>query len=413
MTERTRREVRLGIVVTHPVQHFVSLYRALAALPVIKLRAFYASRMGLEPYFDAEMNRTLAWKMDLLSGYDHRFLDDIAAPGADDPQAASPAAIAAAFADFAPDAVIVYGYSLPLARDAARIARKAGAKLLMIADSELRQFRSWPRRLLKRIVLPLIYRRIDAFLTVGDENEAYYRHYGVSPRKLFRTPFPIDKAAFRAARDRRSEHRAALRTRLGLPADALVALFVGKLSQRKRPGDLLDAAVLVNHGGNRISAVFAGDGVLRAELQSDAVRRSADAHFLGFINVDELPSIYAGSDLIVHPSQSDPHPLICSEAACTGLPMILSNRVGAEGRSDIAQRNVNAVVYPVGDREALAEALNKLANNLALLKKMGQESHRIFDLLDIRRSIAGVVEALAFIGFPITDERSSSGAAAR
>ena len=407
-----RGEVRLGIIATHPVQHFISLYRALAAVPGIELRVFYASRKGLKPYFDAEMNRMLAWKMDLLSGYEHRFLDDIAVPAMNNPQSTSTVAIAAAFADFAPDAVIVYGYGLPLARDAARIGRKAGAKLLMIADSELRQFRSWPRRLLKRIVLPMMYRRIDAFLTVGDENEAYYRHYGVSPRKLFRSPFPIDETAFRAVRDRRDEHRAALRMRLGLPVDALIALFVGKLSHRKRPGDLVDAAILVNHGKNRISAVFAGDGVLRDELQAHAARRGADAHFLGFINVDELPSIYAGSDIIVHPSQSDPHPLICSEAACTGLPMILSDRVGAEGGSDIAQRNVNAIVYPVGDSEALARALAKLADDRALLEKMGRESRRIFDLLDIRRSVAGVVEALAFVGLPLSG-RSLNGVAAR
>ena len=55
----------------------------------------------------------------------------------------------------------------------------------------------------------------------------------------------------------------------------------------------------------------------------------------------------------VHPSQADPHPLITSEGACMGLPMIYSDRIGAVGPTDIAREGENVIVYPCGDTAAL------------------------------------------------------------
>lgn len=59
---------RLAIVVSHPIQHFVPLYRALANNGEIEVKVFFASRVGLEPYYDSEMQTHIAWKMDLLAG---------------------------------------------------------------------------------------------------------------------------------------------------------------------------------------------------------------------------------------------------------------------------------------------------------------------------------------------------------
>ena len=44
--------VRLAIVVTHPIQHFVPFYRALAADPGIDLHVLYGAPIGVKSYFD-------------------------------------------------------------------------------------------------------------------------------------------------------------------------------------------------------------------------------------------------------------------------------------------------------------------------------------------------------------------------
>ncbi|URW74447.1 glycosyltransferase family 4 protein [Sphingomonas donggukensis] len=391
---RSKPKKRLAIIVSHPIQHFVSLYRALADSPDIVVRVFYASRIGLDPYFDAEMNVELAWKMDLLAGYDHVFLagaervksigfSTIDSPGLED-----------ALDAYDPDSVMVYGYNQRNALRAADWGHRMGRAVLMISDSELLQRRAFWRRAVKRLLVPLAYRRIDAFLSVGDRNEAYYRHHGVPASRIFRSPFTIDEGAFKRAAAVRAEVRAALRKDLGLEPDAIIALFVGKLTERKRPQDLLRAVSALADDGVTVHAVFAGNGALMEPMRQEIEALGAPGHLLGFVNVDRLPGLYAASDLLVHPSEADPHPLVCSEAACVGLPVVLSDRIGAEGATDIARSGENALVYPVGDVQALAAHIRSLAEDADLRAAMGRRALEIFGELDLHRSVDGIRRAI-------------------
>ncbi|MEO1922365.1 MAG: glycosyltransferase family 4 protein [Sphingomonadaceae bacterium] len=386
---------RLAIVVSHPIQHFVGFYRALAAHARLDVKVFYASRIGVESYFDDEMLTDIRWDMDLLSDYSHEFLPDaekikeISFGTIDSP------ALPAALDVFDPDAVLVYGYSQRNSWRAMRWARRNRRKVLMISDSELLQKRNRLLAAPKGLLIKAAYSMVDAFLSVGDRNEEYYRNYGVPQSKIFRSPFTIDETSFRLAAEEQSKARLELRGELGLDEEALVALFVGKLSARKRPQDLLDAVARIKQqGGPIVHAVLAGSGAGLDELKKRTEEEDLPAHFLGFCNLDRLPGLYVAADMLVHTSSRDPHPLVCSEAACVGLPVILSDRIGAEGPTDIARKGENALVYPVGDVGALADAISALARDAAMRDEMSRRALEIFSELDIDRSVRGVIEAL-------------------
>lgn len=380
---------RLAIVVTHPIQHFVPFYRALAAEPGIDLHVLFGAPIGVKPYFDAEMNTEIAWKMDMLGGYAHEFLDrreglTVSFSTPDAPQ------LGTRLAAFAPDAVLIYGYAQRNALRALWWANRHRVPAIIISDSELLAERSALKLLVKFVVVRLLFRRFAAFLSVGDNNERYYRSYGAPANRIFRSPFTIDEPTYRAAAANRVALRSRMRAEHGICEEEKVLLFVGKLSPRKRPGDLL-AALRRLPAGYR--AVFAGNGDQLESLRAEAEEENLPALFLGFVNVDALPSVYAAADVLVHPSQADPHPLICSEAACIGLPMVLSDRVGAVGPTDIARDGANSRVFPCGDTRALAETILSVftadrANGMAA------RSRHIFDELDLRRSIAGLTSAI-------------------
>jgi glycosyltransferase involved in cell wall biosynthesis len=380
---------RLALVVSHPIQHFVSFYRELASDPELEIRVLFGSRMGLEPYFDKELNTIVSWRMDLLSGYDHIFLSDIAKTG-------DKSALFIELSRFSPDAVLIYGYSQTLSRHALRWCLKQKVPAIMISDSELKSVRSFPKAVIKRIIMPKLLERFTAFLTVGDNNEDYYRHYGVANERLFRSPFTIDEQTYRDARVHRATLRESIRNELGIDAGAVVALTVGKLSSRKRPGDVIEAArLLAGHShATPIHFVLAGDGEEFNQLKRAA--EGLPVTLAGFVNVDRLPSFYAAADLIVHPSSQDPHPLVMSEAACIGLPLVISSRVGAAGPTDIAQPERNAIVFPMGDVNALSNAIAQLAVDRPKLNRMAQASLEIFEELDIRCSVAGAKSAIEF-----------------
>ncbi len=390
-------KIRLAIVVSHPIQHFVHFYRALAQCEEIALRVFYCSRIGLERYFDREMNTEIAWNMDLLSGYDHQFLPEAGSIKEVSPLRINNPSIGAALARFDPDVVLTYGYNLLSSLRALAWCRRRGVPVMMTGDSELLRDRSWWKATVKWATLPFLLRQYACFLTTGDNNEAYYRHYGVDPQRFFRSPFTIDETSYRVARENRTRLRHSFRQSHGIDERELVVLVVGKLSERKRPGDLLAAAEVLGsvlQESTPLRVVYAGNGTLLAELRAQAEVKKLPVTFLGFVNVDRLPEIYCGADILVHPSEQDPHPLVLSEAACVGLPLVISDRVGAVGPTDIARPGENAIVYPCGDVVALANAILRLGREPEALARMGQASQRIFDELDVHKSVEGMLNAV-------------------
>lgn len=65
---------RLAIVVSHPIQHFVHFYRALAAREELAVKVFFCSRIGMEKYFDRDMDTVIRWADDMAGSFDHEFL---------------------------------------------------------------------------------------------------------------------------------------------------------------------------------------------------------------------------------------------------------------------------------------------------------------------------------------------------
>ncbi len=387
---------QLSIVVTHPIQHFVPLYRGLAAHPEIDLTVLFGAPIGISSYFDVEMQTQITWQMDMLGGYDHIILE----PDQGDvwPSLRMPSSrkVSATLSRLKPECVIIYGYAQINALRALAWCFRNRVPALMIGDSELIQPRSWIKRAIKRLVVPRLLGRFAGFLSVGDHNDGYYLHYGARPDQIFRAPFTIDETAFRAADERRSEHRKAVREQYGIPQDAMVSLFVGKLSPLKRAGDLLDAmAVLAREGGEvKHYAILAGNGVEMEGLARRVQSEGLPVALAGFVNVDQLPALYAASDMLVHPSEVDRHPLICSEAACLGLPLILSDKVGAIGPTDIAREGQNTLVFPARDVTAIADAIRRVGSDVALRMQMSAASRRIFAELDLSRSVSGIIKAI-------------------
>lgn len=389
------KRTRLAIVVSHPIQHFVHFYRAIAREPDIALKVFFCARIGVDDYFDREMNVSIVWKTDLLSGYDHEFLPEAANIRSSAMRAVNNPSIGTRLKAFAPDAVLVYGYSTITALRTIAWCRARGIPLMMMGDTDNVTQRSTAKALARRALLGPLLAQMRGFLTVGDGNEAALRRLGVPTRKMFRSPFTIDENVYLGQRANRATIRAGVRERFGIPDDAFVLLSVGKLSPRKRPLDLVDvAARLAGADGPPIHVLICGNGELFEAMRARIDAERLPVTLAGFVNVDELPKYYAASDALVHPSAYDPHPLVCSEGAATGLPLLLSDKVGAVGPTDIARDGRNALVFPCGDIAALATAAGRLRDEPALRATMSEASLRIFGECDMRASLAGLRAAL-------------------
>ncbi len=382
------RKIRFAVVASHPIQYYAPFYRALAQHGGLDVCAFFATTFGLRKKLDKGMGVELAWKTDLLGGYKHVML-----PGADGIRNMSfrtvdNPGVGRTLAKFAPDVVLIHGYMHMTMLRALAWCRRNGVPALMNSDSSLHSGTSPLMRVAKRALVPLIFRQFSGFLCVGDKNEEYIETYGVPRNCIFRVPNVMDEG-FWGFRERRQSERARLRAELGLGEDELVVLYVGKLIERKRPGDLLAVLARLKSeppAARPIRVLFAGDGALRAELEQEAAALGVPARFLGFINIDALPGYYC--------AEIETFGVITIEAAVLGLPLVLSDRVGAIGPTSIARPGENTLVYPCGDVAALSGALHRLASEPELLRRMGEASVRISQELDWRMAVSQTLRAV-------------------
>ncbi|NOR81769.1 MAG: hypothetical protein GQ529_13205, partial [Methyloprofundus sp.] len=227
---------KVAVVVSHPVQHFVPQYNSWEKLADMELKVFFASQHGLNPYQDVNFAREIHWEGMQLD-FPHEYL-----PGAETRELGSKidsVDLEYSLNTYSPDIIIIYGYSQRLQRRALAWASTCEIPVCMISDSELRSKRNIFKRFIKRLSLPSIYNKVSLFLTVGDANEAYYRHYGVHDRRFVRCCFPIDTKLYDSVLHDTESARQRVRHNLGIPAHHKVVLNVGKLVPWKKQLDLV------------------------------------------------------------------------------------------------------------------------------------------------------------------------------
>ena len=388
--------LRFAVVISHPIQHFAPLFRELAKQPEIQLKVFYCCDWGVNSYRDPGFGEEFQWDVPLLEGYDSEFLPIARRPKSlgffdiDNPQ------VHRYLNAYKPDAVWLHGYGHRTSWRVRRWARNR-AKILFFGDSELLAPRSFKARLLKRLVLPRFYRRCDGFLTIGDNNEDYYRHYGVPDTKMFRGCFPIDLERFRVATAQLTiADRERLRARFRLSSDAIVALLVGKLIDIKRPLDLIEAVALLRDRELRVETLIVGSGPLEERVRRRIRELDVEdqVQMAGFVNQVELPSLLWLGDVIAMCSEKDPHPLAVSESMAVGNAVIASDRVGCVGPTDAARPGSNADVYPCGDVSALADRLQRFAVDKTRREAMRSASLSIVETQGVEFACSAVLDFL-------------------
>jgi glycosyltransferase involved in cell wall biosynthesis len=165
-----------------------------------------------------------------------------------------------------------------------------------------------------------------------------------------------------------------------------VALFAGKLIEKKRPADLIAAAARVPG----VHALFVGDGPLREWCEAMAAELGVRATFTGFRNQSEMPSAYAAADVLILPSdRQETWGLVVNEAMASGLPAIVSEAAGCVPDLIIAGRTGYA--YPPGDIDALAMALRAIPDEGAAMGRAAALHVRDYS---VERAASGVVEAM-------------------
>jgi len=156
-----------------------------------------------------------------------------------------------------------------------------------------------------------------------------------------------------------------LRRRLLGGDRGLLVLSVGRLSEEKRIGVLLDAFAHVSRERSDVRLVVAGDGPARAELERTA---PAGTVFAGEVVGDELAVLYASADVFCFPSTTDTFGQVLLEAGASGLPVVAA---AAGGALELVVNGRTGLLAAPDRARALTDALLVLARDPVLRERLG------------------------------------------
>ena len=177
------------------------------------------------------------------------------------------------------------------------------------------------------------------------------------------------------------------RKELGIPQDAIVFTFVGRVQPLKAPDVLIKAAhqFINNHPNlkNKVRVVIcgglSGSGLNRPESLVSLVKELdllENVIFLAPSSREKLTSVYRASTLVAVPSYSESFGLVAIEAQACGVPVIATN-VG--GLKTTVADNKSGLLVNGDDPRTWAQVLAQLSLDDAELKKLqiGARQHAL------------------------------------
>jgi len=386
------RKYSVLVIAEHPVQYMAPNLRRMAKHPRLDLQVAYCSLRGAEGGVDPEFGVEVKWDVPLLDGYEWTHVLNKGSDGESFWGLNNPG-LKKLIREENFDAVLCFvGYvraSFWIARSA---AKKAGAAFLFGTDATTlvpRNGKNW-KKWLKKLVWPRIFRRADQVIVPSSSAHDLMRSLGIPEDRITLTPYTVDNDWWmeQAAK----VDRVAEREKLGLGENETAILFCAKLQPWKRPMDLLRAFAKAKVPGTKL--IFAGEGPLRAELETEARNLGMDQRttFLGFVNQSRLPALYKLVDLMILPSIYEPFAVVVNEAMCCGCPVMTSDQVGAA--RDLVLPVAPALVFPAGNVDALAAKLDSVARDRRRLQQLREAALAHIRTWSPERNIEATIRAI-------------------
>ncbi len=172
------------------------------------------------------------------------------------------------------------------------------------------------------------------------------------------------------------EKKKEIKQSLGIPGKDMVFIFVGRLVRDKGINELVQSfRTLALEEGN-ITLLLVGpfeqelDPITEENLEE--IKNHPKIITTGY-QVDVRP-YFAISDILAFPSYREGFPNVVMQAGAMELPSIVTD---INGCNEIIREEINGLIIPAKDQQALFEAMKKLATNTDLRKQLAVNSRSI------------------------------------
>ena len=272
----------------------------------------------------------------------------------------------AAVRDFKPDALLILGWHVRSYREVSRTLKGIVPRILYFDNSWRGTAKQWLGVLVAPVhVLPFA----DYAWVPGDRQRDFARRLGFKGLQIIEGSLSGDLELFSPVYKRKTQAQ--------IPSKAF--LFVGRMVEDKGVKVLSRAyAKYRSRCSDPWRLICAGAGPLAAGLKS-----AEGVTLKGFLQPRELAEVMLEASVFVLPSLFEPWGVVVNEAAAAGMPIIVSDSVGAHVH--LVQSGYNGFVVGPGSSDALADAMLRMHH-------MPRKSFAIWDVpaqrsqLNIRRT---------------------------
>lgn len=150
-----------------------------------------------------------------------------------------------------------------------------------------------------------------------------------------------------------------------------VLLFLGEIARHKGVLELARAFASVARQFPQLKLVYGGTGSAVQQVRdlTAELELGERVEFTGWLEAQRKRAAYAGATIFVLPSYVEGMPMALLEAMSWGLPAI-ATAVG--GVPEMITHEVNGLLIPPGDTEALAAAITRLMSDPPLRQRLGE-----------------------------------------
>jgi glycosyltransferase involved in cell wall biosynthesis len=207
---------------------------------------------------------------------------------------------------------------------------------------------------------------VNYYVAVSHANADYLKNVkGIPADKVVVIQNGCDTARFNSSEIDTS----LIRTRLGLSGSDPVLVVPARLEPQKGHFVLLDALPDILNEFPSARVLFVGDGSLRKQLESAALRRGLNnsIRFVGYqTNIEEW---LAAGDLTVLPSLYEGLPLVAMESLAARRPLVATC---VDGTPEVVVDGYTGLTVPPNNSARLAEAIRSLLRDSELRQRFGR-----------------------------------------
>lgn len=286
-----------------------------------------------------------------------------------------------------PDVLVTGAIAFPSGAVGVYYANKYDIPIIVFDDAKLEDVK---RNFFVNWVKKQLYSGVDAIFCPAPGWESTFSFFGFDKERMFYGVDVVDNDFFMNLPENGTENPVKAKKYL---------LNVGRQVEKKNLLMLLQAYQKVQLEDDNIpDLVLVGDGSKRKELENYIEKNHLKkVHLLPFLPQKTIRTIYRNAEAFILPSAyGETWGLVINEAMASGLPVLVSNKVGCAGT--LVKHGVNGYIFDVTSKESLSSSLKNFSQLSPIQKQdMSDSSKQIIQDWGLDKFSEGLMQAISFV----------------